>query len=69
MVHKDWLKFTSRDKPKESLGKKLVEEQRKRKAAEKKAAYWEAKYLKTKKELDEELEGIGPYGDRNPPNW
>ena len=32
---KEWLQFQSEDKPAKSLGTKLVEEQRKRKAAEK----------------------------------
>jgi len=65
---KEWLQFQSEDKPAKSLGTKLVEEQRKRKAAEKEAAHWKALHKETKEKLDKELEKDNFYGDRNPPN-
>jgi len=45
----EWLKFSNKDTPTESLGKKLIEEQRKRKAAEKEVSHLkkEVERLKT----------------------
>lgn len=51
----EWLKFRNADKPAESLGRKLIKEQQKRKAAEKEVARWKKKYLETKEELEKEI--------------
>ena len=48
----DWLRFRNSEKPAESLSKRLTEEQRKRRAAEKEATRWKAKYLEVKEELN-----------------